>query len=306
MKRAVIHNKSELDRAILLNNFRTDCFATVYPSRRIIKDTTIDKLFYDFDTGTHKDIQDNPECYTNIIEIHERLDSVHRIHFSGRGFHCFVYTIPYSEGNDEHKTHVLRSCHRYFSSFGVKPDRQVKDLARMFRIPNTFNISGQRYCIPLDEKMLYSGYDNIRELAKSPQSSFAVFGTELFDIGSVDISEPTYNRVKAEVADNIDVLIPCAQYVMNMIHPDHYQKVAFVAEVKKMFTLGFICDREELIDKIVNFIWSNCKWSDLNDTTITRTNVECVVDTIGFGYSCMSKKDLGICVEGCKLDHIII
>ena len=341
MRRILINNSSELRRVIELNNFRADCFATVYQSRREVKDTIIDKLFYDFDTDTHGTIQDNPECYNNIIQAHEILTKnniVHRVHFSGRGFHCFVYTKPYSNKNinidenseyimyliehynnkelaisaycDEVKKRMLVTCHNHFNSRGIDLDEKVgKDLARMFRIPNTWNIDGQRYCIPLDEKMLYSGYDNIRELAKSPQKTFTIFGSELFDITSVDFVEPTYEKVKINITDidNINgrFLLPCAQHVMNTEHPGHYQKVAFIAELKKVYTLGQDCDRQELITKIENFVWSNCKWIDLNSTVITRQQIEAVVDKIDYGYSCKSKKDLGICVENCLIDNIV-
>lgn len=301
-----------MQRIVRLNNFRTDCFATVYQSRRVISDTIIDKLFYDFDNGTHKNVEEEPKCYEDIIKMHEVLlenNYAHRIHFSGRGFHCFVYTVPFVDGSDFEKSNLLVACHNHFTNMGIELDKQVgKDLARMFRLPNTWNLNGQRYCIPLDEEMLYSGYKNIQDLAKNPHNSYTVFGSDLFDIESVGHVNTITERVKVNIQENVETkfLLPCAQCVINMEHPGHFQKVALVYELKKVFSLGQDCNEEELIIKIDNFIWNNCKWIDLNNETITKKHIRYTVRTPGVGYSCKSKKELGICVDNCVFDKIKI
>lgn len=320
MKRVLVNTPEELNRLIHLNNFRTDCFATVYQSKKVIEDTIIDRLFYDYDTGTHTTSSDNPKCYTNIIRAHEIFmndDIVHRIYFSGRGYHSIIYTTLFSNKDitlNEYQTYdgvkktLLYNCHRYFTSKDIGIDKQVgKDASRMIRIPNTWNLNGKRFCIPLNEDMLYSGHEHIQELAKTQQNTFTLFGSEPFDLSKIEIVEVEQKKIHVDIDDNIiglEFLLPCAKYVVNMVHPGHYQKLALVYELIKHYTIGQKCDRGILINNIEKFIWKYCKWVDLNSTALTRNNIECAVDTINFGYSCKSKRDLGICVEGCKFDKI--
>lgn len=315
MKRIIVNTQSELDRLIQLNNFRTDCFVSLYQSRKAVPNTIIDKLFYDFDAGTHEkgivlDDLDNPECYDDIIKFHEMLmedDIIHRIHFSGRGFQCFIYVEKIVNGTDEYKSNILRCCHKYFKSIYNIDIKVGKDLARMVRMPNTWNIEGNKWCISLNRYMLYKGYKYIRELAKKSHCGQHVFGCKLFNTDIVPQIEQVHERVQLDIKEetaNTAHLLPCAQYIINQVHPSHDQKLALLGELIKHYTLGQECDKPTLIRSIENFIWKNCKWADLYSTEITRSNISCAVDTINYGYSCKSKKEMGVCVDGCNLDNI--
>lgn len=312
-KRISVNNTEEMLKLIKLNNFRTKCFARVYKKVPV---TLIDKLFIDFDEGAHekdetyKPNNNNPLCYEETISIHERLivDNIaHRIHFSGRGFHCFVYTKPYTHEDKNYIGLVLRACREHLAHDLHYCDRTGIAVAVMFRIPNTWNTNSGRFCIPLNKQMLYSGYNNIKELAKQPQATFTVFGEELFDVESIEVIYTEPDRIHIDIQEEtIDskLLLPCAIHIMNMVHPSHAQKVIFLGELIKIYTLGQDCDKEILIRNIENFVWKNCKWVDLNDTTITKNNIRCATNTMRFGYSCSSKKNSNVCIEGCKFDNI--
>jgi len=310
-KRIPVNNTEEMVKLIKLNNFRTKCFARVYKKQDI---TEVDKIFIDMDEGTHEKDEtylqsEVPLCYDETIILHERLISdnlAHRIHFSGRGFQFFVYTKSYIHEDNNYIGQRLRACREYLAYDLHYCERTGIDVSRLFRIPNTWNREGRKFCIPLNKQVLYGGYNNIKELAKQPQTTYTVFGKELFDIETIEVVYNEVERVHIDIQeDTLDskFLLPCAVYVMNMKHPNHSQKVVLLGELIKFYTLGQDCDKEILIKNIENFVWRNCKWADLNNTIITRNNIKCAVK-MRYGYGCKRKQEIGVCVEGCKYDDI--
>lgn len=311
-KRILVNNTKEMVKLIELNNFRTKCFARVYAKKDPIE---VDKLFIDMDEGAHEKDETYgkypvPLCYDETIILHERLmidNLAHRIHFSGRGFSFFVFTKRYSHIDNDYIGQKLRASRKQLAYELHYCERTGIDTARLFRILNTWNREGGRFCIPLNKLMLYSGYENIKELAKEPQMTYTVFGKELFDINSVEVVYTEIERVYIDIQEEtIDskFLLPCAIYIMNMVHPNHNQKVILLGEIIKYHTLGQDCDKEILIKNIENFVWKNCKWADLNNTVTTRNNIRCAVNKMQYGYACEKKKGAGVCVQGCKYDEI--
>ena len=124
----------------------------------------------------------------------------HKINFSGRKFHLYI-----GLKNHEQCQHVkdalynmqVEFCNQVGFTFGkedhsskINPDIDSKlmgNLAGLTRIDNTFNPSGQRFCISLNSEMLYSGFENIVELAKHQHFLKDVwFGQELIDLTQFD------------------------------------------------------------------------------------------------------------------------
>jgi hypothetical protein len=175
----------------------------------------IDKIFFDFD---EKDAIEDVKRFHNWLK---EKDIQHTFLYSGKkGFHLYVFTINYEKL--EKPKDALTNAHDFFiKNLGVKCDQHiVGDIARVSRIPNSFHISGRRYCIPLLREHLYRGIKYIKEKAKEQQFNFVIYGSKLFDMKqfdfvvknnfkSIDIPEYKYNIKTEDVV--IRKFLPCVQ-----------------------------------------------------------------------------------------------
>ena len=208
-KRKVIYNWEEMKNTIDKYNGKSNLFTTIYGFKKIKTkifyggfkyiicdyDTAkVDKLFFDFA---------NDNSYKNIIKSHNILTKQkirHCINFSGRKYHLYVFV------KNAHKCMYLDDavynaqvdlCKQFNFTYGKEehnkknnPDIDSKlmgNLAGLCRIPNTYNLSGKKFCIMLNKKILISGHNNIQKMAETQQYlKNTFFGNEYLDLKQYD------------------------------------------------------------------------------------------------------------------------
>jgi len=154
-------------------------FKVISKGRPVYDSAVIDKVFVDIDKENE---------YDKLLDIHEYLtkkDIKHTIFFSGRGFHLYVFTkiLDIPEGWVKKQALVNYIESELGEKFGLQVDKVcVGDLARLTRIPNTFNFKRRRFCIPLDDKLLYSGYNYIRQCALKQKFDYNIWGAKEIDL----------------------------------------------------------------------------------------------------------------------------
>lgn len=138
----------------------------------------IDKMFFDID---------KENFFENTMRFHEFLEEkkiLHRVNFSGHGFHVIVYIKPIEGIN---KKIILFNAMKYLDE-KLKINAEKKtfgDIARIRRLENSFNFGAKRFCIPLDEESIKLNFEQIKERAKKPQYYIHYFGSKLLDVSKI-------------------------------------------------------------------------------------------------------------------------
>lgn len=226
--RKIIHNQKEFLNYINLYNGKKSLYRTVYSFKEIdntsrempdYDSAIIDSIFFDFD---------DKECgaYDEAYKLHEyckKENIKHSIVMSGRGYHIYIYTTIESL---QYKKDAVKSGQMFFiDKLELICDRQViGDICRLTRVPNTYNIKGGRFCIPLTEEQFDVGDEIIKANAVKQNFVKDVFiGEKLFDLKPFDIkNESEYNLDMGDMksSDNMKLgkLPHCIQAVLN--NPD--------------------------------------------------------------------------------------
>jgi len=247
-KRLTVNNKEEFYNYISKGNGIITCNTSLYScTNKRATDAIIDKIYLDLDTIK--------TCLDKTIQYHEFLMNEiknapieHRIIFSGHGFNIYTSTNIINLNN---RKATVANTQRWLAeqsglTIGEVREADIEkqiigDIAKMVRIPGTQNVKTPkkdrkkrgvpfkeidkedwRYCIPINEKTLYSSYDDIRELAKIQPNKIEdiVFGKNKLDISQFDFIN-TIN-VPLEFIDinieNIDPIMksfpPLLQYMI--------------------------------------------------------------------------------------------
>lgn len=223
--RKLVHNMKEYLNYINLNNGKKSAvYTTVYSFRHIhengykpqYESVIVDKLYFDFD---------DKECnaYNEANKLHQycKQENIkHSIVMSGRGYHVYIYTIT---SIFKYKKDTVKGGQMFFiNKLDLLCDRQViGDICRLTRVPNTYNIKGHRFCIPLTEKQFNNGDKIIKENAVKQNFVSDVFiGEKLFNLKQFDkITESEYNLDMGDMKSSIDTklgkLPHCIQGVLN-------------------------------------------------------------------------------------------
>jgi len=234
-------------------------------------DVTIDKVFFDFDGDT---------CYNDILKLHNYLlenNYKHLLVFSGRGFHVYLFTIPRRLKNPKV---ALTNVHKHFIKLlELNLDTQiVGDVARMARVPNTFNIKRKKYCIPITRKDLMLGFEHIKKKADKQFFKYYYYGEKLFDITPFDtnkqyeadvleIDEQT--RVKIKEDEFLKTLPPCvANLLVKRVcgWKERYMIITFLRDLG--YSLG---DVREILRKFLDpQKYRHCVYTEKQDRYLFR------------------------------------
>jgi len=149
----IVRNKIEFDDFIKKYGKHCDIYTSLYSfsfleyekdTRKIIYGKPlINKIFFDFD---------GLNSLEDVKKLHnycKNLDLIHRIHFSGGGFHFFIITIPDFYPKDLLKAYQLM----LIKNLNLNCDKKIiGDIHRIFRIHNSFNFKKNisRYCIAIN------------------------------------------------------------------------------------------------------------------------------------------------------------
>ena len=142
----------------------------------------IDKIFFDFDD---KSCNAWKECNS----LHQELlkDNIkHIIIMSGRGYHLYYFSSPLSSENP--KSLIYNSQYHFINKLKLTVDAQViGNPAQLARVPNTFNIKGNRFCIPLTQEQFEKEDKYCKQLASKQNFVKKIsIGEKLFDLKPFD------------------------------------------------------------------------------------------------------------------------
>ncbi|MFQ6118724.1 MAG: hypothetical protein ACE5KE_02430, partial [Methanosarcinales archaeon] len=155
---------------------------------------------------------------------------LHRINFSGGGFHCFIYTNTNNLKNK--KEAVYNAQVDFIKKLNLHVDRQILgDVARLRRVENTWNFKRGRYCIPLTSEDLKLSFEEIRRKAKKQQFKWTVFGHKRVSLKKYDnngvvnmrLSRQTFDLSELkdlETSVKVDIP-PCVKALLNKKAPDY-------------------------------------------------------------------------------------
>jgi len=163
-------------------------FSSYHNNKPDYESAIIDKIYLDIDP---------PNWLNQVRKVFNfcKLKNIMSIYtMSGGGSHIFLFC----KSNIQYK----RSCIFNFQSYlenelGILIDPQSKgDLTRTFRIPGTFNYKRNRYCIYMDEKLIFNTPENeiykIAEKYPTYKPGKIVYNNKLVNLNYFDKEEYLY------------------------------------------------------------------------------------------------------------------
>ncbi len=193
------------------------------PMKPDYESATIDKLFFDFDD---KSCSAYDECWDLHIHLVEE-NIKHIIIMSGRGYHLYILTLPFNSRNP--RSCIYNAQHHFMDKLNLNVDSQViGNPAQLARVPNTYNIKGLKFCIPLTQKQFEKGDEVIKQLAsKQNFVKNIIIGDNLFDLTKFDyqserFSEKAFFDIDAfEDSYNADYARDCPNCIKSIICQDN-------------------------------------------------------------------------------------
>jgi len=180
------------DARVLAKIRQLNSLSTLFTSLYVYKETgerackyhtgVIDMMVFDFDPFDQ--FGNKLKNYESMLAMHEglyRLGIMHKVHFSGRGYHLFVkfneplevwLTRDYEIAAEKKRylrlaqQFVRKECPLLDGSLPEVDVHLLGNIAQLIRIPNTLNMKSKLFCIPLTHEELVHGEEPIRELAK--------------------------------------------------------------------------------------------------------------------------------------------
>ena len=194
--RKVVNNIQEwLNFVNLYNGKKKAVYTSVYTcditdDKADYNNITIDKIFFDFDDKSCKAWE---EC-NSLHQLLLKDDIKHLIIMSGRGYHLYVLTHPYKAKNP--KSCIYNSQHHFINQQNLTVDAQViGNAAQLARVPNTYNLKGKRFCIPLTQEQFEKGDVFIKQLAEKQNFvKNTIIGNDLFYIKEFDYQNKEFDN----------------------------------------------------------------------------------------------------------------
>jgi len=176
----IVHNQKEFYDALNKYNGRTNVYSTIYSFSNLKKgkygieypeydSAIVDKIFFDLDSIN---------SFKNIKKLHKlllNLDLIHCLIMSGGGFHCYVKCKIHNLKNP--KDAIANVQRKIVEKIGLEigdpkeadiDEHIIGDIARISRIPNTFNLKRKCFCVPLKNTdfNIFKSLHDIQEAAK--------------------------------------------------------------------------------------------------------------------------------------------
>jgi len=296
MKRVIVRNQSEFITWVNAFNGKMNCYTTVYDFKHFAIDSKVDssvildRMFLDFDA------HDLPlevafHDFITVINQLQKDNIIHKIYFSGKGFHVIVY----GEVADDIRS--IQSTFTRLARLTQTLDNTGVQTNRLRRIPNTVNLSseGPYFCIPLNMTDINNGLKFIREKAKTGNHAAVTYGK----------IKQAWSWVKPIRVSDIEVvppkppgelpILPCLYNAIMVENPGHYARVYLAQWYRDILAMGEREIPSEEREKITGIIMEEFKaiaskenvWLDWNEG-VTRHHVRFIVNG---GYHAPSCKD---------------
>ena len=224
-KRKIVYTLDEMISLINKYNGILDIFLSLYAikvnnNRASYEDTTIDKIFFDFDSK---------EGLDNVKKFHDyatKENLTHKVLFTGRGFHAYIFTTTTKLKNP--KAAISNAQRDIAEKLDFKigepktsdiDNHIIGDVARIARFPNTINLKSKLYCIHLPKEFKDMNLQEIKDLARHPQYVYPfLFGEKMLDMTKYDkeMIASYLPIVPTGDAENINENFPpCIKYLLS-------------------------------------------------------------------------------------------
>jgi hypothetical protein len=185
----------------------------------------IDKIFFDFD---------EEDAIEDVKKLHQYLlseDIQHTMLFSGKkGFHVYVF-VDATTLKVNNKV-ALTNTHDFFcSKLSIKMDQHIRgDIARIARVPNTYHMTGKKFCIPVTEEDLANGIEHIHKKAQEQVFVYQIYGTKKYDLSEMSFIPKEQPMIEVKEYDYdihvddemVEQFLPCVK--MWLTSPKQYCK----------------------------------------------------------------------------------
>lgn len=184
----------------------------------------IDRVFLDFD---------GDDAFKEMVKVHNQLlrtGVCHHVNFSGNGYHIFVHTKV------ERLRYPKEALRRYAIGLTKNQDFSVSgDLGRLVRIPNTWHLGAERFCVNLTPELIEKGEEAIKEFASKPNPNFCVIGDKLISLKDFDFEEKVEDDFEYEdVGELVDDIPGCVQHAMTTNKPSYTQRQLYFMYMQEL------------------------------------------------------------------------
>lgn len=202
-KRMIVQDKSEMMDLVNRYNGLESIYTSIFRySTWVTNGYGRPKPSYDtaIIPAIYFDLDEWETSYGDMLKTHlwcKERDIRHFVLFSGRGYHVFIFVKPFFNKPSD----TMWSFSNYLEQkLQVDYDNTAKgNLAKISRVPNTYNIKRKAFCIPLTEyQVLYMDYNQHFKLAQSQQYVDPMIGSKQLDI-SVFEKETVFSRYKVKM-----------------------------------------------------------------------------------------------------------
>ncbi len=320
-----------------LNNFTDSCSNTdvyygiytycikdiLHQDKSVLETCKLLAPFYlDFDIE-HIEIEDNyktvrRELYQTVMYFYRDWGipkEYIEIYFSGaKGFHLLIRPVIF-DGKPEYD---LNRRYKALAKFVAKKralqhvDLQIYDRKRLFRIPNSINSKSGLYKIPLSlHTLMYSTYEEIKELARTPQEpsdipirkvqKAAKYYKYLFTKVKKKQARKTsssFSAKKVEQDRQLRQLLPCIKEVLEFGTEQGKRNSTTIALASSLFQAGYSLEDT----RNILIAWNNANSPPLSQRELETTMMSAYrMSKDERFYGCSSIQDLGLCTAGCSL-----
>lgn len=249
----IVNNLKELLEAVNRNNRRTTVFTSLYAfleikNNRGVYDTAkIRQIYFDFDNPS------SLECIRKLHNYCKERNLKHTMFFSGGGFHFYI-AVLYPNYLTNKKTAIANAQIQISNDLNIKigisedfdlDAHIVGDIARLVRVPNTFNLRRKKYCIPISEEEIeLLTLDGFRALAENKRNKPPfIYGRNYLDLkpfdGEAVNREYDFSEDYSEGEENatpvdIKTLPFCLQVLAEKKSMKHRERFMFISYCKEI------------------------------------------------------------------------
>jgi hypothetical protein len=207
-KRVPVQTKEEMYDLIEMYNGKDSLYCTIF--RYMWRETDLGlKPIHDTVTipAIYIDLDEWGRSYDDMVNLHlwcKARSIKHFVLFSGRGYHVFIFL----KQGLKNPSNALYSFSNYLEQKldGIYDNTAKGNIAKLSRIPWSYNLKRGAYCNPLrEDQLLDSSYEEHFKLSQKQQFINPTIGHKLLDISKFS-EEKVFSKYKLSLDDNQEVV----------------------------------------------------------------------------------------------------
>lgn len=186
LKREIVYSQKDMLKKINYLNGKMNLYTNIfyyplwkdtnYGIKPVYQEPVINAVYFDIDT--------EERSYKDMLNLHNWCmgkDVKHFVLLSGRGYHVYIFVNP--DFTNKHEAILSFANFLENKLDGDYDDTAKGNLAKISRIPNTYNIKRGNFCIPLTKDQIENGnFEEHRKLAQKQQFINPMIGKNRLDI----------------------------------------------------------------------------------------------------------------------------